>query len=290
MTKWRRSLATAVLSLLLALSVSACRKDGEPAGSTSAASPPAPAAQATDDAPKPAALRVSDRKVIKTAELEVRSENPAQSLDEAKAIATRFGGHLVSSNAHGPRDSTRVVVTLKVEADRLDDALAALKRLGSGVGSEVISSQDVTEEYVDLDARLRTQKKLEQQFLKILEDAKSVGDALEVHKQLAQVRGEIERLEGKQRLLENQVTLSTITVRFVKQEPLVSLGGGRFQRAVVQAGADALNVGAAIVVGSIRVLGVLLPLTLLIFLPLGLLVRRVLRRLFGRAPTPAAAA
>lgn len=280
MAALRRFAAGVVLSVVLALSLSGCAKDSEPAGS---AAPPAPA-QAAADQPKQDALRVAERKVIKTAELEVRHENPAQALDDAKAIAARFGGHLVSSSSHGPREANGVMATLKVRADRFDDALAALKRLGSGVGSEVISSQDVTEEYVDLEARLKTQTKLEQQFLTILESAKTVNDTLEVHKQLAQVRGEIERLEGKKRLLENQVALSTISVRFEKAQPLVSLGGGRFQRALVQAGADALNVGAAIVVGSIRLLGVLVPVTLLILLPLGLLLRRLVRRLFGRQP------
>jgi hypothetical protein len=148
-----------------------------------------------------------------------------------------------------------------------------------GTGTETVTTRDVTEESMDLEARLKTQRALEAQFLTILKEAKSVSDALAVHKELGQVRGEIERLEGKQRLLQNQIALSTITLRFEQQEPMIALSGGRFGRALAQAGADALNVGAAIVIGSIRVLGVLLPVTLLVLLPLALGLRKVFRRL-----------
>jgi len=111
-----------------------------------------------------------------------------------------------------------------------------------------------------------------------LEEAKSVDDALNVHKQLAQVRGEIERLEGKRRLLRDQVMLSVIDVRLVRQQPLLAVKGSRFGRALVEAGADAVNVGAGIVVGAVRLVGVLVTVTVLILVPLAWMGRRLVRR------------
>ena len=70
----------------------------------------------------------------------------------------------------------------------------------------------MTEEYIDLEARLRAQRALEAQFLEIMKTANKVSDALEVQRELANVRSEIERVEGRRRFLENQSSLSTIKV------------------------------------------------------------------------------
>ncbi len=70
----------------------------------------------------------------------------------------------------------------------------------------------MTEEYIDLEARIRTQQALEAQFLEIMKGAKEVSDALQVQRELANVRTEIERVEGRRRFLESQTSLSTIKV------------------------------------------------------------------------------
>jgi hypothetical protein len=282
-------LLQAVIAALIACTagVSCARHEttGSSSASAAAASPEPDARAVTEKLPS------VERKLIRTAELGLRVKTPAHALEEARAIAEQFGGHVVSSNAHAPREpegeAPLVTVSLKVKADRFDDALRALRRLGRGSGTETVSTQDVTEEAADLDARIRTQKRLEEQFLAILKEAKSVADALAVQRELGQVRGEIERLEGKQRLLDDQVALSTITVRFEQDEPLVALSGGRFGRAVSRAGADALNVGAAIVIGTIRLAGALVPIVILILLPLGLGLRWLLRRLMPCPRAPA---
>jgi hypothetical protein len=275
-------LALAAIALLtLCLGLSACAKrDG--AGGATASAPAAadPASQSPPENPF-----TGERKLIKTAELGLRVKSPPRALEEARTIAQQFGGLVVSSSAEAPREpdgeASVVRISLKVKAERFDDALGALRRLGHGSGTETVSVRDVSEEAADLDARLRTQKRMEEQFLTILKEARSVPDALSVHKELAQVRGEIERLEGRQKLLENQVALSTINLRFEQDEPLVALSGGRFGRALKHAGVDVLNVGAAIVIGAIRLAGVLVPVLLLILLPLGFGLRWTLRRLIS---------
>jgi hypothetical protein len=142
---------------------------------------------------------------------------------------------------------------------------------------------------VDLTARLKTQKKLEERYLAILARAESVEDMLKVEKQLSVARGEIEKLEGRQRYLDNQVELSTISVSFQRHRPLIAASGPRFSRAAKRAGADVINVGAALITGGIRVAGVLIPVTLLVLLPLGLIGRAVMRRAFRGSRQPAAA-
>ena len=89
-------------------------------------------------------------------------------------------------------------------------------------GAVKISGQDVSEEYLDLEARLRTKKALEAQFLEIMKQARKVQDALDVQSQLADVRTEIERLEGRRRFLENQAALSTITTTLQMPQPIIA--------------------------------------------------------------------
>ena len=100
---------------------------------------------------------------------------------------------------------------------------------------EKITGQDVTEEFIDLEARIKTQKALELQFLEIMKQAHKVEDALEVQRQIAEVRTEIEKLEGRKRFLENRASLSTITVSLQSPTAIVvnTSGFGRNMREAV---------------------------------------------------------
>jgi hypothetical protein len=268
--------------LAVVLSCAACAN--EDAGETAAAPQPAAAATSSpsDQGNASPALAVLDRKVIKTGSLTLAVDAPLAAAAEARAVAERHGGYVLNSSttasARAADDAVIVKVSLKVRADRFDAALTELRHLGSGSASESIESQDVSEEYVDVDARLRTHKRVEEQYLALLRDARNVSETLEVHKQLTGVRTEIERLQGKLRLLEHQVTLSTIHVTLQKARPLIAISGGRLGQAVEQAGVDAVNVAGAIVVFTIRAIGALIPFGLLLILPAVLLVRWAGRR------------
>jgi len=171
-----------------------------------------------------------------------------------------------------------VNMVLRVPSERFTTALARLEELGSRVLTQRVRSDDVTEEFIDLKARLVAQRALETQFLEILKQARSVKDALEVQTQLADVRTTIEKLEGRQRYLENQTSISTIKLGIVHGAPLVRASRFAFGSSFERAGADLLNVSAAILHGSIRVLGVMTPVFVLVLLPASLVVRAVFRR------------
>jgi hypothetical protein len=174
-----------------------------------------------------------------------------------------------------------VKVVFKVKAEELDVALEELRAMGTRRGSDRITSQDVTDEWIDVDARLKTQKALESRYLEILKDANAVTDLLSTEKQLAEVRTEIEKLEGRKRFLDSQVALSTVTVSFVEDAPLITASSSAFGKAIQRAGGDLVNVSAALIVGIIRLLGVLIPVALLILLP-GYLVARIAFRRVAR--------
>ena len=136
--------------------------------------------------------------------------------------------------------------------------------------------QDVTEEFIDLEARIKTQKALENQFLEIMKQAHKVEDALQVQRQIAEVRTEIEKLEGRKRFLENRASLSTITIN-LQPPTAIAVNASGFGRKIRQAVADSIEVASAIVLFLIQFVIVMVPIFIMIILPLWLIGRLVLR-------------
>ena len=111
-------------------------------------------------------------------------------------------------------DLSRIDATLRIPSDHFDAALEELRSRGE-VLREGVDGQDVTEQYSDLQAQLRSQKALEERILAILSRTESVEDALTVEKELLRVRSSIETLEGRSKLLEHQVDMATIHLTVV---------------------------------------------------------------------------
>jgi hypothetical protein len=161
----------------------------------------------------------STRKIIRNGEIRVvvKAYDPARRAIEE--MTARSGGFLASSQVnHTVGEVSSATLVLRVPATRFGDILRQIGRLGT-VTYESTASQDITEQYFDLKARLANARKVEARLLELL--AKSTGkvtDLLQVEKELARVREEIERFEGKLRLFDNLVDLSTLTVQLSIQE------------------------------------------------------------------------
>lgn len=219
------------------------------------------------------------RKIIRNAEFTLESDAPAEGQRRIAAIAEARGGFVVTSEAKqsdsdsGSRVNVTVTVVVRVPSTEFGATIEEIRGVGTRVRQEKITGQDVTEEYVDLEARIRTQRALEAQFFEIMKQARKVTDALEVQRQLAEVRTEIERLEGRRRFLENQSSLSTITVTLAPSAPIVAASTSGFFYNVKQALGDGVDVAAAIILGLIRLAIALIPVVLFIVLPIVFLWR-----------------
>jgi hypothetical protein len=132
----------------------------------------------------------------------------------------------------------------------------------------------VTEEFIDIEAQLKAKKALEAQFMEIMKRANTIGDALNVQSQLASVRGEIERIEGRKRFLENQSSLSTIKIRLQTATVYAASSVGFGDRLALSFAAGA-DVAASFVLGLITVVVAALPFALVIGLPAFLFFRYV---------------
>ncbi len=177
-----------------------------------AEAPAAEAMKASDEArggQAPEAIR--DRKIIYTADLAIEVKQLEPALGKLKDLVRQAGGYISGLQQSGGATGRTATVTVRVPAARFDQLVEELSKLGTVVGKS-ISTEDVSEQYVDLDARLRNLKREEERFLLILTKASRMQDVLAVERELARVRGEIEQIEGQLRHLNHRVSLSTVTV------------------------------------------------------------------------------
>ena len=279
----KRLIVAAAVTLAAAV---ACQKREAPSAAAAARDQVVAQAEPGKPAePKPltAARTRADaaRKVIYKAELTVEVRSPSDAQAKVTALVEREGGWVASAAREtATEQASDVTLVVRVPAERFSAVLTELRRLGDGKRSERIDSEDVTDEVVDLDARLRVQTRLEEQLLELLKTATTVDAALHVHKELATVRTEIERIQGRKQLLERDVAMSTIRLT-LNAPPVDSVKVSMFGRSVSDAASDAVLVAGGIVVGAIRLTGVLVPIAAMLGLPLlavALLVRRRARR------------
>jgi hypothetical protein len=155
----------------------------------------------------------ADQQIIKTADLAIAVDGVENKTQEVVSIATGRGGFVQSSTVTENDDgSQNGYVTVRVPVDNFEDTLDAIKDLAVRVNRESINGQDVTEQYTDLEARLRSAKAQEEQYLEILDKATSVQDILSVQSYLQSIRYEVESLQGQLQSLGNQTEYSTISV------------------------------------------------------------------------------
>lgn len=235
-----------------------------------------------------------ERKIIRDATLTLEVDEPVKAAERINSIAESRGGFVVSSESRHETASRNgkpyevFTVQLRVPAAQFDAALKDIRATAGEIKAEKVSGKDVTEEYIDLEARLRTQQALEAQLLDIMKSAHAVSDAISVQRELTNVRTEIERIEGRKRFIENQSSLSTITVTLQPPAPLVATTG--FFHSVGEAFGDGVDIAAAITLFLIRAALALIPVFIFLVLPAYFILRFLLRRISRREPAHVAAA
>lgn len=226
----------------------------------------------------------ADRKIIRNADLTMEVSSTTDTQHRIVSIAEAHRGFVVTSEAK-QRESKEpaqrtldIKLVVRIPENRFGSALDQIRGLTSNLTEEKISGQDVTEEFIDLEARIRTQKALEAQFLQIMRQTGKIVDALEVQRQIAEVRSDIERLEGRKRFLENRSSLSTITVNIISPKPMVVVPTTGFRSSVREAVSESFDVGSGIVLFFVRFLIVMIPISIFVLLPGGLVLRYFIRR------------
>lgn len=192
-------------------------------GAPSAA--PSQAATGGTGATTDRALGALDRKIIFTTGLDLQVPDVQATFSEVARMARTAGGFVDSSNLSVRRDSDGEerpygTIAIRVPAEAYQDTLVALRTLPGGkVLREESKSSEVTEQYVDLQSRLRTLERTEEQYLKLLEQAKTIQEILTVNDRLDGVRAQIEQVQGRLNVLDDLTELATITVSLTPVVP-----------------------------------------------------------------------
>ncbi|HJP92641.1 MAG TPA: DUF4349 domain-containing protein [Pyrinomonadaceae bacterium] len=224
-----------------------------------------------------------DRKIIRNADITIEAASTTEAQYRVTEIAEAHGGFVITSeakqreNMDASKRTFDIKLIARVPSGEFGPALEEIKKLAGNIPEAHITSQDVTEDFIDLEARIKTQKALELQFLEIMKQANKVADALEVQRQIAEVRTDIEKLEGRKRFLENRSSLSTITVN-IQAPKSVTVSTTGFRSTLRDAVSDSLELASDIVVFFVRSIIVMAPVIVFIVLPAGLVFRYLLRR------------
>ncbi|MFC1951633.1 DUF4349 domain-containing protein [Chloroflexota bacterium] len=190
---------------------------------------PAPAEMAySGDTVLPSA---EERMIVRTGEISLVVEGMVDTRDEITQLALKFNGYVASSRISGEEQNMRGMISIRVPADEFDQVLAELRDLAVRVTSESTNSRDITEEYVDLESRLKNAEATESQYLALLEEAE-VEETIRIYELLHQVGREIEQIKGHMQYLERTSSMSLIEVRL---EPVATT------KSLVRAGWSALE-------------------------------------------------
>ena len=169
-----------------------------------------------------------DRMLIKTGNLSMQVDDVKQSRKQIGDIANKFKAYISDERLDDYGDRLNTSLTIRVPSSSYDTLVALIEQIGKKTDSKSVNVQDVTEEYIDVEARLKTKKELEERYREILKQAHTVTDILSVESNLNNVRAEIESMEGRLKYLMSQVSFSTLNLNFYQRLSTDYGFGGKF--------------------------------------------------------------
>lgn len=179
----------------------------------------------SESSPSVSETQSTERKMIKTGSLELLVKSADQAAKDMQGIAERLGGFVSASNVYEVSAGTKTgSVTVRVPAASFNQAMEDVKKLAIKVEHESVTAQDVTEQYVDLEARLRNLQAQEEQYLEVLKQAVKIPDILQVSTKLDEVRMQIERIQGQINYLSRQVDMAAISASLTEEADVEVFG------------------------------------------------------------------
>jgi len=208
---------------------------------------------------------VVNRMVIKTGTINLETEKYDESINQITDYVKKAGGFITNSssqvNASGKKQGT---VTIRISSDKYDMMVKDMSNFGKILNSQ-ISGNDVTSEYIDLQARMTTQAELEKRLLTLLnEKTAKLVDVVEVEEKLSSVRQNIEQTQGRMKFLKNQTDFSTLNVSIYEPSLMTTSSGGGFFYEMGRGFSKGLKGFTEILSGMITFFIALLPIIVLL--------------------------
>lgn len=158
----------------------------------------------------------TEQKIIKTARLAFETKDPVSTHEKILRLTKENKGFVQSDQSGKGYGRINYNLVIRVPADNFQGVIDGISDGVDYFDQKEVSRKDVTEEFVDLQARLNAKRKLEERYLQLLKQAKNVKEMLEIERELSGIREEIEAKEGRLHYLQNKVSLSTIHIEFYK--------------------------------------------------------------------------
>jgi hypothetical protein len=231
-----------------------------------------------------------DRLVIRTVAISLTVEDVAQGTIWLRDLAARKSGFVFSSNTYIRDESEFAQITLRVPADQLDSTIQELREhdLVVQVDSEESTSQDVSQEFVDNEARLEALEETQRRFLALLSEADTVEDILRIESELTNIRSQIETIKGRQNYLSQMTSFSTVTITLHVEDSDIEMLDDEDDGFIARVFGDSWDSASGVIEGLLAAT-ITLGIISLAVLPLALLVyiigRFAYRRFFVQAPT-----
>ena len=162
----------------------------------------------------------ADRKIVMTGSITMEVGDISKSQADITDIAGQYKGYVISSNLRADQDNPSGYISIRIPAGSFNSVMQKLRALALKVTYETTNSQDVTEQYMDLEAQLKNYQATEAQYLELLKKADNVKDILDVQRELSIVRGDIERVKGRMQYLERTSDMSLIEITLVNSKPI----------------------------------------------------------------------
>ncbi|MFO7525660.1 MAG: DUF4349 domain-containing protein [Ignavibacteriaceae bacterium] len=160
---------------------------------------------------------VTDRKIIKNGDLRFETASVEETTVLIRTAVAELGGYIGNENIYDYKDRIEYTVVVRVPENNFDQLVDKISSSAEKLESKNINSLDVTEEFIDVEARVKTKKELEARYKEILKQASRVDEILNIEREIGKLRSEIESLEGRLNYLKNRVALSSLTVTYYEK-------------------------------------------------------------------------
>jgi hypothetical protein len=245
------------------------------------ASPPveAPARRSRTESVQPSVPVPQERKIIRHGNMSIEVESVEDALELIKRWVDSVDGYVTNESMSEDGYSRKTgSITCRIPTGELDGAMERLKGLGK-VEDVSVSADDITDQYYDLQIRMENQKQLEKRLLELLDrQTNKLSDLLEVERELARVRTQIDSMEGRKRLWDNQVAYSTLYVNVYEPMPTIAGDDGGAFRTLMRSFGKAANNFVLMIAGIIAASGAIVPLIAVFVFVLWLMLKIWRRR------------
>lgn len=160
------------------------------------------------------ALHVIDRKIIKEGSIDFETTDIAKTRNLIDEVIKKLGGYISEENEYTQGNRISQNLTVRIPADKFDELVSEISKGVKRFERKSIQLKDVTEEYLDIELRLKIKKETENRYRELLTKANTVNEILSIEKQTGELRADIESIEGRLKYLQNQISFSSLSVTF----------------------------------------------------------------------------